>query len=148
MAATPAAAAYWVLLCLCLARSAEAFIGTSCCRAVVAPAQHAGSQSLRMVLTTRNEAVTSVNTRVQTTIPNPNGESVMSTWQFKVLDQLFSIPLINAAMFGTYRKQMVTKAEGMGIPWTAFLEDLKSRLPELKAHQAALTDASTHIPEY
>lgn len=77
-----------------------------------------------MVLITRNERVTSTNNRVDTTIPNVDGAAVLETWQFKVLDYLFSIPLFNDALFGVYRKQQVKKAEGMGIKWTAFLDDL------------------------
>ncbi|KAG5181280.1 S-adenosyl-L-methionine-dependent methyltransferase [Tribonema minus] len=100
-----------------------------------------------MVLTTRNEAVASVNTR-RVTIPNPDGGKVMDTWQFKLLDQLFSFPLFNAALFGVYRKQMVTKAEGMGIPWTAFLADLKAKMAQLRATQARMTDAAVVIPDY
>lgn len=77
-----------------------------------------------MVLITRNERVTSTNNRVDTTIPNVDGAAVLETWQFKVLDYLFSIPIFNDALFGVYRKQQVKKAEGMGIKWTAFLDDL------------------------
>lgn len=78
-----------------------------------------------MVLVTRNERVTSTNNRVETTIPNANGAAVLDSWQYKVLDYLFSIPIFNYALFGYYRKKMVKKAEGMGIKWTAFLEDLE-----------------------
>lgn len=77
-----------------------------------------------MVLITRNERVTSTNTRVDTTIPNVDGAAVLDTWQFKLLDYLFSIPIFNNALFGIFRAQQVTKAEKMGIRWTAFLEDL------------------------
>lgn len=56
-----------------------------------------------MVLITRNERVTSTNTRVDTTIPNADGAAVLETWQFKLLDYLFSIPLFNQALFGVFR---------------------------------------------
>lgn len=84
-----------------------------------------------MVLITRNERVTSTNNRVDTTIPNVDGAAVLETWQFKVLDYLFSIPLFNDALFGVYRKQQVKKAEGMGIKWTAFLDDLNRNKDQL-----------------
>lgn len=84
-----------------------------------------GSSGPSMVLVTRNERVTSTNNRVETTIPNANGAAVLDSWQYKVLDYLFSIPIFNDALFGYYRKKMVKKAEGMGIKWTAFLEDLE-----------------------
>lgn len=91
------------------------------------------SNALSMVLITRNERVTSsTNTRVDTTIPNVNGAAVLDTWQFKVLDYLFAIPIFNQALFGVYRAQMVTKAEKMGIRWTAFLDDLNRNKKELK----------------
>ncbi|CAM9753765.1 unnamed protein product [Scytosiphon promiscuus] len=102
-----------------------------------------------MVLITRNERVTSTNNRVDTTIPNVDGAAVLETWQFKVLDYLFSIPIFNDALFGVYRKQQVKKAEGMGIKWTAFLDDLnrnKDRL--LLSNRDDITDAALKIPEY
>eukprot|EP00612_Vaucheria_litorea_P002044 CAMPEP_0171458132 /NCGR_PEP_ID=MMETSP0945-20130129/3935_1 /TAXON_ID=109269 /ORGANISM="Vaucheria litorea, Strain CCMP2940" /LENGTH=336 /DNA_ID=CAMNT_0011983883 /DNA_START=191 /DNA_END=1201 /DNA_ORIENTATION=- len=101
-----------------------------------------------MVATTRNEAVTSNNYRVATTIPNPDGKRVMDSWQFKVLDKLFSVPLFNFALFGIFRKQMVTKAESMGIPWTDFLRDLNGQMSELLKIQAAITDRSLETPAY
>lgn len=85
-----------------------------------------------MVLITRNERVTSTNTRVATTVPNADGAAVLDTWQFKLLDTLFAIPIFNQALFGVYRAQMVTKAEKMGIRWTAFLDDLERNKKELK----------------
>ncbi|CAB1096673.1 unnamed protein product [Ectocarpus sp. CCAP 1310/34] len=101
-----------------------------------------------MVLITRNERVTSTNNRVDTTIPNVDGAAVLETWQFKVLDYLFSIPLFNDALFGVYRKQQVKKAEGMGIKWTAFLDDLNRNKERLLNIQSEMTDASLDIPEY
>ncbi|CAM9433445.1 unnamed protein product [Chrysoparadoxa australica] len=108
-----------------------------------------------MVLATREEQVqvkvaadTSVNTRVATTIPNPKGAEVMDSWQFKVLDGLFSWPLFNAALFGIYRKQMVTKAENMGIQWTRFLQDLNSKQDTLNRLQVEMTDKDVVIPDY
>lgn len=89
------------------------------------------SDALSMVLITRNERVTSTNTRVETTVPNENGAAVLETWQYKVLDYLFSIPLFNQALFGVFRSQQVTKAEKMGIKWTAFLEDLNRNKEKL-----------------
>ncbi|CAM9806293.1 unnamed protein product [Ectocarpus sp. 13 AM-2016] len=101
-----------------------------------------------MVLITRNERVTSTNNRVDTTIPNVDGAAVLETWQFKVLDYLFSIPLFNDALFGVYRKQQVKKAEGMGIKWTAFLDDLNRNKERLLNIQSEMTDAALDIPEY
>ncbi|CAN0031891.1 unnamed protein product, partial [Hapterophycus canaliculatus] len=101
-----------------------------------------------MVLITRNERVTSTNNRVDTTIPNVDGAAVLETWQFKVLDYLFSIPLFNDALFGVYRKQQVKKAEGMGIKWTAFLDDLNRNKERLLQIQEDMTDAALKIPEY
>lgn len=107
------------------------------------------SNALSMVLITRNERVTSsTNTRVDTTIPNVNGAAVLDTWQFKVLDYLFAIPIFNQALFGVYRAQMVTKAEKMGIRWTAFLDDLNRNKKELKRIQAEITDSALTIPQY
>ncbi|CAM9356769.1 unnamed protein product, partial [Discosporangium mesarthrocarpum] len=97
---------------------------------------------------TRDERVTSTNSRVGTTIPNANGAAVLDTWQFKVLDYLISIPLFNAVLFGVYRKQMVTKAEGMGIKWTAFLEDLNRKKDSLLQIQEKITDRALQIPAY
>ncbi|CAN0134861.1 unnamed protein product, partial [Ectocarpus fasciculatus] len=101
-----------------------------------------------MVLITRNERVTSTNNRVDTTIPNVDGAAVLETWQFKVLDYLFAIPLFNDALFGVYRKQQVKKAEGMGIKWTAFLDDLNRNKERLLSIQSEMTDAALDIPEY
>lgn len=101
-----------------------------------------------MVLITRNERVTSTNNRVDTTIPNVDGAAVLDTWQFKVLDYLFAIPLFNYALFGVYRKQQVKKAEGMGIKWTAFLEDLNRNKEKLLTMQEEITDKTLQIPEY
>ncbi|CAM9897005.1 unnamed protein product [Ascophyllum nodosum] len=101
-----------------------------------------------MVLVTRNERVTSTNNRVETTIPNVNGAAVLDSWQFKVLDFLFSIPIFNDALFGYYRTKMVKKAEGMGIRWTAFLEDLERNKENLLRAQERITDTAVQIPQY
>ncbi|CAN0426037.1 unnamed protein product, partial [Ectocarpus sp. 8 AP-2014] len=66
----------------------------------------------------------------------------------QVLDYLFSIPLFNDALFGVYRKQQVKKAEGMGIKWTAFLDDLNRNKERLLNIQSEMTDAALSIPEY
>jgi len=51
---------------------------------------------------------------------------------FKVLDFLFTIPVVHDLMFGIYRKQVVEKSEKMGLPWTDFMDEQWEALPKVR----------------
>ncbi|KAJ1413566.1 S-adenosyl-L-methionine-dependent methyltransferase [Ochromonadaceae sp. CCMP2298] len=80
---------------------------------------------------------------------------MMQSPMFKFLDFLFEIPLIHDIMFGVYRKQIVTKSEKMGLPWTAFMDEQplnpnKIHLTPITTHHHAdeLLDPTLIIPSY
>jgi ubiquinone/menaquinone biosynthesis C-methylase UbiE len=85
---------------------------------------------------------------VMTTIPNAEGNKVMKSNAFKFFNAALSVPLLHNILFGVYRSQMVTKAEGMGIQWTAYLQDLKARMSGLLSLQKKMTNPELTIPEY
>lgn len=67
---------------------------------------------------------------------------------FKMINFVMSIPIIHDVMFGVYRKQIVTKAEKMGLEWTEFMDEQWESLPELQATAIELTDPKVTIPDY
>lgn len=42
---------------------------------------------------------------------------------FKIFDFFLGIPIIHDILFGVYRKQIVQKAEKMGLAWTEFMDE-------------------------
>ena len=67
---------------------------------------------------------------------------------FKTFDFLLSIPIFHDILFGIYRKQVVTKAEKMGLDWTGFLDHLHKIKPKLDAIVTKLEDRNLVIPKY
>jgi SAM-dependent methyltransferase len=67
---------------------------------------------------------------------------------FKFLDFLLGIPVVHDVLFGVYRMQVVEKSEKMGIPWTAFMNDMMESLPELKKSAENIKDPKVTIPDY
>eukprot|EP00981_Chlorochromonas_danica_P004296 scaffold865_cov160-Ochromonas_danica.AAC.15 len=51
-------------------------------------------------------------------------------------------------MFGIYRRQIVEKAERMGLPWRQYMEEQREALPDLSATAAHLHNPNTTIPQY
>ena len=78
----------------------------------------------------------------------PEEGTMMESPAFKILDFLISIPLIKDLMFGVYRKQVVDKAEKMGLAWTEIMNEMWSNLGTYKDLAAKLKDPSVVIPEY
>lgn len=94
-----------------------------------------------------NIATTQLDTPVD--INNVAAEGTMiNSPSFKVIDFIMSIPIIHDIMFGVYRKQIVTKAEKMGLEWTEFMDEQWEALPELKATANDLKDPNVVIPDY
>lgn len=73
---------------------------------------------------------------------------MMNSPAFKMLDFLFGIPIIHDIMFGVYRKQIVEKAEKMGLAWTEFMDEQWDSLPDLRATAERMTDPNLKIPDY
>jgi len=67
---------------------------------------------------------------------------------FKFLDFLFTIPFVHDLLFGVYRKQIVEKAEQMGLDWTGFLTDLRESQPDLDNIVTKLRNPDLTIPDY
>lgn len=67
---------------------------------------------------------------------------------FKIFDFLLGIPIIHDILFGVYRKQIVQKAEKMGLAWTEFMDEQWDQLPELKEMAENMKDPNLKIPEY
>lgn len=72
----------------------------------------------------------------------------MNSPAFKVLDFLFGIPIIHDILFGVYRKQIVEKAEKMGLAWTEFMDEQWDSLPDLRATAEKMMDPNLKIPDY
>ena len=53
----------------------------------------------------------------------PEEGTMFNSVPFKVIDFIMSIPVIHDVMFGVYRKQIVQKAEKMGLEWTEFMDE-------------------------
>eukprot|EP01038_Epipyxis_sp_PR26KG_P009784 gene9784-13162_t len=67
---------------------------------------------------------------------------------FRILDFLFSIPIIHDIMFGVYRKQIVEKSEKMGLPWTEFMNEQWDSLPNLRQAADTIENPAVTIPDY
>eukprot|EP00596_Hydrurales_sp_CCMP1899_P008961 CAMPEP_0119035988 /NCGR_PEP_ID=MMETSP1177-20130426/3312_1 /TAXON_ID=2985 /ORGANISM="Ochromonas sp, Strain CCMP1899" /LENGTH=371 /DNA_ID=CAMNT_0006995005 /DNA_START=135 /DNA_END=1250 /DNA_ORIENTATION=- len=67
---------------------------------------------------------------------------------FKIFDFFLGIPIIHDILFGVYRKQIVTKAEKMGLAWSEFMDEQWDQLPELKEMAENIKDPNLKIPEY
>lgn len=78
----------------------------------------------------------------------PKEGTMFNSPMFKLLDSLFSIPIVHDIMFGVYRKQIVEKSEKMGLPWTDFMKDQWDSLPELRSKAEQLNNPNTKIPQY
>ena len=78
----------------------------------------------------------------------PAEGTMMSSPTFKIMDFLFSIPILHDILFGVYRKQIVQKSEKMGLPWTEFMDEQWENLPVLKRKAEAINDPAVTIPEY
>ena len=78
----------------------------------------------------------------------PAEGSMMQTPAFKVLDFLISIPIIKDLMFSVYRKQVVEKAEKMGLAWTKIMDEMWSNISNLKKIAKSMEDPSVVIPDY
>lgn len=78
----------------------------------------------------------------------PAEGTMMNSPTFKIMDFLFSIPILHGILFGVYRKQIVQKSEKMGLPWTEFMDEQWENLPELEKKASALNDPAVTIPSY
>ena len=87
-----------------------------------------------------------VATAVEDKVPAEG--TMFSSPTFKFIDSLFNIPIIHDLLFGVYRQNIVKKAEDMGLPWTAFMEEQWDSLPDLSAMANQLTDPNVKIPDY
>jgi len=74
--------------------------------------------------------------------------TMMQTPAFKVLDFLISIPIVKDIMFSVYRKQVVDKAEKMGLAWTNIMNEMWSNISNLKRIAKSMEDPSVVIPDY
>lgn len=79
---------------------------------------------------------------------SPAEGSMMQTPAFKVLDFLISIPLIKEVMFTVYRKQVVEKAEKMGLAWTSIMNEMWGNIGTLKRIAKEMEDPNVVIPDY
>lgn len=96
-----------------------------------------------------NFPATSSETIANTQYENiPEEGTMMNSPAFKILDFLFNIPLIHDIMFGVYRKQIVEKAEKMGLAWSDFMEDQWDSVGNLKKIAAQMENPAVTIPEY
>lgn len=77
----------------------------------------------------------------------PEG-TMMASPAFRILDFLFNIPIVHDIMFGVYRKQIVEKAEKMGLAWTDFMDDQWDNINGLKATAARMENPQVIIPDY
>jgi ubiquinone/menaquinone biosynthesis C-methylase UbiE len=126
----------------------------SLCFALVAGSGEAFSLSgssmralgLMMVASIEAASVALISSGANKVVPQEG--TMMSSPAFKILDFLFGIPIVHDVMFGVYRKQIVEKAEKMGLAWTDFMDDQWSNLDELRATAEELTDPAVEIPKY
>lgn len=133
------------LLCLSLASAWGLQLAStkSIRRGNLACTSHASRlSSLRMASTVDTTVLKDEKTQV------PAEGTMFKSPVFKMLDFLFTIPIIHDLMFGIYRKQIVEKSEKMGLPWTDFMDDQWGSLPTLQARAESLTDPSVTIPSY
>lgn len=72
----------------------------------------------------------------------------MQTPAFKILDFLISIPIIKDVMFSVYRKQVVDKAEKMGLAWTNIMNEMWANIGNLKKLAKSMEDPNVVIPDY
>lgn len=84
----------------------------------------------------------------ETTMNIPAEGTMMDSPAFKLLDFLFNIPIVHDIMFGVYRKQIIDKAEKMGLAWTEFMDDQWSNIDELKVTAKSMANPAVKIPEY
>lgn len=78
----------------------------------------------------------------------PEEGTMMNSPAFRVLDFLFNIPIVHDLMFGIYRKQIVDKAEKMGLAWTDFMDDQWDNLAGLKAIAKRMENPDVVVPDY
>lgn len=78
----------------------------------------------------------------------PEEGTMMSSPAFKILDFLFGIPIIHDILFGVYRKQIVEKAEKMGLAWTEFMDEQWDSLPDLRVTAEKMMNPNLKIPDY
>lgn len=98
---------------------------------------------LRSKLTVvRSTATSSVDRAV------PEEGTMFKSPAFRFLDFVFGIPIVHDILFGVYRKQVVEKAEKMGLPWSDFMKDQWDSLPVLRQKANELENPKTKIPDY
>ena len=69
-----------------------------------------------------NVAATQLDVEVD--MDNVAAEGTMfNSAPFKIINFIMSIPVVHDVMFGVYRKQIVQKAEKMGLEWTEFMDE-------------------------
>ena len=112
---------------------------------------HTGSGIMRNVAV--NKRLSSSTSVTELTSPDvamdiPPEGTMMSSPAFRILDFLFNIPIVHDVMFGVYRKQIVEKAEKMGLAWTDFMDDQWDNINSLKATAAAMENPKVTIPDY
>lgn len=78
----------------------------------------------------------------------PAEGTMVSSPAYRILDVLFGVPIAHDVMFGVYRKQIVEKAEKMGLGWSAFMDDQWDNLGELKSIAVRMEDSKVVIPDY
>jgi ubiquinone/menaquinone biosynthesis C-methylase UbiE len=101
------------------------------------------------IATKNNFPATSSESIANTQYENiPEEGTMMNSPAFKILDFLFNIPIIHDIMFGVYRKQIVEKAEKMGLAWGDFMEDMWDSVGDLKTIAAQMENPDVTIPEY
>ena len=88
-----------------------------------------------------------VDTSVRTQ-DKPAEGTMMQTPAFKILDFLISIPIIKDVMFSVYRKQVVDKAEKMGLAWTNIMNEMWANIGNLKKLAKSMEDPNVVIPDY
>jgi len=94
-----------------------------------------------------NVAATQLDVEVD--MDNVAAEGTMfNSGSFKIINFIMSIPVVHDVMFGVYRKQIVQKAEKMGLEWTEFMDEQWEALPELKATANNLKNPEVTIPDY
>ena len=80
-----------------------------------------------------NVAATQLDVEVD--MDNVAAEGTMfNSGSFKIINFIMSIPVVHDVMFGVYRKQIVQKAEKMGLEWTEFMDEQVITLHYIKLH--------------
>ena len=85
--------------------------------------------SIKKVPAPLNVAATQLDVEVD--MDNVAAEGTMfNSAPFKIINFIMSIPVVHDIMFGVYRKQIVQKAEKMGLEWTEFMDEQVSEIQD------------------